>query len=44
LIRFLFDGERIQPNSTPAQLEMEDEDEIDAMVEQHGGNAMEIDN
>merc|ERR1712083_867942 len=37
-IRFLFDGERIQPNSTPEQLEMEDEDEIDAMVEQHGGN------
>merc|ERR1719391_755933 len=36
-IRFLFDGERIQADSTPADLEMEDEDEIDAMVEQHGG-------
>jgi len=37
-VRFLFDGERIQPESTPEQLDMEDEDEIDAMVEQHGGS------
>lgn len=36
-VRFLFDGERIQPDATPEQLEMEDEDEIDAMVEQTGG-------
>jgi small ubiquitin-related modifier len=36
-VRFLFDGERIQPEATPEQLDMEDEDEIDAMVEQHGG-------
>ncbi|ETO14437.1 ubiquitin-like protein pmt3/smt3 [Reticulomyxa filosa] len=36
-IRFLFDGERIQPDSTPQQLGMENEDEIDAMVEQQGG-------
>lgn len=36
-IRFLFDGDRIAPDSTPQQLGMEDEDEIDAMVEQHGG-------
>ena len=41
-IRFLFDGERIQPTSTPENLEMEDEDEIDAMVEQHGGLARNI--
>ena len=32
-IRFLFDGDRIAPESTPHQLGMEDEDEIDAMVE-----------
>eukprot|EP01084_Bolivina_argentea_P105258 188435_1 len=37
-IRFLFDGDRIAPESTPLDLGMEDEDEIDAMVEQHGGN------
>merc|ERR1719317_103628 len=36
-VRFLFDGERIQNEATPEQLDMEDEDEIDAMVEQHGG-------
>merc|ERR1719361_869839 len=36
-VRFLFDGERLQPDATPEQLDMEDEDEIDAMVEQHGG-------
>eukprot|EP00484_Ammonia_sp_Unknown_P022124 CAMPEP_0197039360 /NCGR_PEP_ID=MMETSP1384-20130603/16155_1 /TAXON_ID=29189 /ORGANISM="Ammonia sp." /LENGTH=105 /DNA_ID=CAMNT_0042469945 /DNA_START=232 /DNA_END=549 /DNA_ORIENTATION=+ len=36
-IRFLFDGDRIAPDSTPNDLGMEDEDEIDAMVEQHGG-------
>ena len=32
-IRFLFDGDRIAPDSTPNELNMEDEDEIDAMVE-----------
>jgi len=37
-VRFLFDGERIQNEATPEQLDMEDEDEIDAMVEQHGGS------
>merc|ERR1711994_120507 len=37
-IRFLFDGDRIAPDSTPNDLGMEDEDEIDAMVEQHGGS------
>ena len=36
-IRFLFDGDRIQEDATPDQLGMEDEDEIDAMVEQQGG-------
>eukprot|EP00485_Elphidium_margaritaceum_P003638 CAMPEP_0202700810 /NCGR_PEP_ID=MMETSP1385-20130828/13972_1 /ASSEMBLY_ACC=CAM_ASM_000861 /TAXON_ID=933848 /ORGANISM="Elphidium margaritaceum" /LENGTH=109 /DNA_ID=CAMNT_0049358081 /DNA_START=149 /DNA_END=478 /DNA_ORIENTATION=- len=37
-IRFLFDGERIAQDATPNDLNMEDEDEIDAMVEQHGGH------
>jgi len=36
-VRFLFDGTRIRPDQTPAELEMEDEDEIDAMVSQTGG-------
>ena len=36
-VRFLYDGDRIQANHTPDQLNMEDGDEIDAMVEQQGG-------
>jgi len=36
-VRFLFDGVRVRPDQTPADLEMEDEDEIDAMVQQTGG-------
>merc|ERR1712216_147912 len=36
-IAFLFDGKRIQPTQTPNELEMEDEDEIDAMLHQVGG-------
>ncbi|KAK0520092.1 SUMO protein smt3 [Tilletia horrida] len=36
-IRFVFDGERITDEDTPATLNMEDNDEIDAMVEQVGG-------
>ena len=36
-VRFLFDGQRLRPEQTPADLEMEDEDEIDAMVSQTGG-------
>ncbi|GAB5355492.1 hypothetical protein AAMO2058_000210200 [Amorphochlora amoebiformis] len=36
-VRFLFDGDRISPEKTPADLGMEDEDEIDAMVQQTGG-------
>lgn len=36
-VRFLFDGQRIQSTSTPADLEMEDGDSIDAMMEQIGG-------
>mmetsp|Transcript_24267 Transcript_24267/g.27513 ORF Transcript_24267/g.27513 Transcript_24267/m.27513 type:complete len:125 (+) Transcript_24267:133-507(+) len=37
-VRFLFDGERLQETATPEKLEMEDGDEIDAMVEQIGGS------
>ena len=36
-VRFLFDGQRLREEQTPADLEMEDEDEIDAMVAQTGG-------
>jgi small ubiquitin-related modifier len=35
-VRFLFDGTRINPNDTPSSLGMEDNDSIDAMVEQVG--------
>lgn len=37
-VRFLFDGQRLRPEQTPQDLEMEDEDEIDAMVQQTGGS------
>ncbi|KAF9116014.1 hypothetical protein BGX27_005247 [Mortierella sp. AM989] len=33
-VRFLYDGDRIQPTNTPNELEMEDGDSIDVMVEQ----------
>jgi len=36
-IRFLYDGRRIQPDSTPKDLGMEDGDIIDAMLQQTGG-------
>ncbi|CAG8619158.1 6463_t:CDS:2 [Acaulospora colombiana] len=35
-VRFLYDGERVQPHNTPNELEMEDGDAIDVMVEQIG--------
>ncbi|XP_024377115.1 small ubiquitin-related modifier 1 [Physcomitrium patens] len=38
-IAFLFDGRRLRADQTPAELEMEDGDEIDAMLHQTGGNA-----
>lgn len=37
--RFLFDGARVNPESTPESLEMEDGDCIDVMHEQVGGAA-----
>ncbi|KAG8822586.1 hypothetical protein FRC20_009109 [Serendipita sp. 405] len=36
-IRFLYDGNRIGEDDTPASLGMEDNDSIDVMVEQVGG-------
>ncbi len=36
-VRFTFDGNRISGNETAEQLDMEDQDVIDAMVEQTGG-------
>ncbi|KAF9004481.1 small ubiquitin-related modifier [Hymenopellis radicata] len=37
-IRFLYDGNRITEEDTPASLEMEDNDTIDVMIEQVGGS------
>lgn len=37
-VRFLFDGHRINNDDTPEMLEMEEDDEIDAMVQQTGGS------
>ncbi len=36
-VRFIFEGERIKDTDTPEGLGMENGDEIDAMIEQHGG-------
>ncbi|CAB4285527.1 unnamed protein product [Prunus armeniaca] len=38
-MRFLFDGKRINESETPEQLEMEDDDVIDVMSDQFGGQA-----
>ncbi|KAH9553617.1 hypothetical protein CY35_08G021200 [Sphagnum magellanicum] len=39
-IAFLFDGRRLRAEQTPAELDMEDGDEIDAMLHQTGGRAL----
>ena len=36
-VRFLFDGERLNENQTPKELNMESGDEIDVVIEQVGG-------
>jgi len=36
-LRFLLDGERIEPTQTPKMLELDDQDQIDCMLEQTGG-------
>ncbi|KAK6946986.1 Rad60/SUMO-like domain [Dillenia turbinata] len=42
-IAFLFDGRRLRGEQTPEELEMEDGDEIDAMLHQTGGHALVMD-
>ncbi|KAI2504997.1 Ubiquitin-2 like Rad60 SUMO-like protein [Fragilaria crotonensis] len=37
-LRFMLDGERIDENSTPKMLELDDQDQIDCMLEQTGGD------
>jgi len=37
ITRFLYDGKRVSGTSTPDDLEMEDNDVIEACVEQLGG-------
>ncbi|KAF5815015.1 putative Ubiquitin domain-containing protein [Helianthus annuus] len=39
-IAFLFDGRRLRAEQTPDELEMEDGDEIDAMLHQTGGGGL----
>ncbi|KAI6011033.1 ubiquitin-related domain-containing protein [Pisolithus microcarpus] len=41
-IRFLYDGNRINEDDTPASLDMEDNDTIDVMVEQVGGSRLRV--
>mmetsp|Transcript_93793 Transcript_93793/g.130199 ORF Transcript_93793/g.130199 Transcript_93793/m.130199 type:complete len:95 (+) Transcript_93793:51-335(+) len=36
-LRFLLDGERIEPYQTPQDLDLDDQDQIDCMLEQSGG-------
>ena len=36
-LRFMLDGERIDPDQTPKMLELEDQDQIDCLLEQTGG-------
>ncbi|XP_075076067.1 small ubiquitin-related modifier 2-like [Nicotiana tabacum] len=39
-IAFLFDGRRLRAEQSPEELEMEDGDEIDAMLHQTGGTIL----
>ncbi|KAI3681628.1 hypothetical protein L6452_36430 [Arctium lappa] len=39
-IAFLFDGRRLRAEQTPDELEMEEGDEIDAMLHQTGGGGI----
>lgn len=38
-LRFLLDGDRLSGDQTPTSLELEDQDQIDCMLEQHGGRS-----
>ena len=37
-LRFMLDGERIDPTQTPKMLELDDQDQIDCLLEQVGGD------
>jgi small ubiquitin-related modifier len=36
-VRFVFDGQRLSEQSTPAEMDMQSDDVIDVVVEQIGG-------
>ena len=36
-LRFLFDGQRVRGDQTPADIDMDDGDQLDCMLEQQGG-------
>ena len=36
-LRFMLDGERVQPDATPKMLELEENDQVDVMLETVGG-------
>jgi len=36
-VRFMLDGENIDPESTPATLDLDDDDQIDCFLAQVGG-------
>eukprot|EP00884_Botryococcus_braunii_P020602 jgi/Botrbrau1/7225/Bobra.0021s0010.1 len=40
-IRFLFEGQRLNPAATPAEVGMTDHDVIDCVLEQIGGSSFE---
>lgn len=37
-VRFVYDGKRVQPDQSPEDLGMQDDDVIDVLLEQTGGN------
>ena len=41
-LRFMLDGERIDPSQTPKMLELDDQDQIDCMLEQMGGGGADL--
>lgn len=36
-LRFMIDGQRVQPDTTPKMLELEENDQVDVMLETLGG-------
>jgi len=36
-VRFMFEGRRLEPAKTPADYDIQDEDQVDAVLEQTGG-------